>query len=172
MGVTVHFEGRVRDEEAFGRISKLAHDFANEKNWPIELIDEGEVTLHRVTDEKDWDYVGPAKGMVLQPHENSDPLRLEFDRDLYIQEYTKTQFAPVECHRAVVALLKLLEPHFEIFQVEGEGEYYETGSETQLQGHLDRCFEVMDEYLQNSEKYYGPVRLGTGRIIDIMEQER
>jgi len=171
MGVTIHFEGKIRDDEAYQEICKLAHVFAEEKNWPIELIDEQEVTLNRVKNEEDWNYVGPVKGLVMQPHENSDPLRLEFDKDLYVQEYIKTQFAPTECHIAITTLLRNLTPFFENLEVIDEAEYFETGNKAQLQHHLDRCFEMLDEYLENSEKYYGPVRLENGRIIDIMEQE-
>lgn len=126
MGVTVHFEGRLRGEEALAEVVALAETYAESRNWPISRIDEPEVMLRRVKDEEDWDYVGPVRGVVLNPHENADPFRLEFDKDLYVQEYTKTQFAPVECHKEIVALLRQLESYFESLTVEDEGEFYET----------------------------------------------
>jgi hypothetical protein len=59
------------------------------EGWPIQPIASGEVTLSRVRDEKDWDYIGPVNGIVIYLHEDCDPVRLEFDRDLYIQEFIK-----------------------------------------------------------------------------------
>ena len=125
----------------------------------------------RVRNEEEWNYVGPVKGLVMQPHENSDPLRLEFDKDLYIQEYVKTQFAPIECHIAIVTLLRKMAPFFENLQVVDEAEFYELNDQSRLQHHLDRCFEALNEHLQRSENSYGPVRLENGRIVDIMEQD-
>ena len=78
-------------------------------------------------DEQGWDYTGPTRGIVLYPHENSEPLRLEFDRDLIVQEFIKTQFAPAEIHVKIVGFLKKIAPHFEALTVEDEGEYWDTG---------------------------------------------
>ena len=44
-------------------------------------------TLTRVRDEQDWDYVGPVKGVVISTDEDCDHVRLEFDSDLYAQEF-------------------------------------------------------------------------------------
>ena len=170
MGVTIHFEGFAANSEAFDEICKKARNFANERGWEIEPIDEKEVTLQRVKDDVDWDYVGSVSGLSIYPHENSEPFRLEFDKEYFIQEYIKTQFAPVGIHKSIVQLLKQLQPHFKTLQVVDEAEYFESGSESVLQNHLDKCFELLDGYLQDAEKYYGPIRLENGRIVDVMER--
>src|SRR6267378_1716568 len=126
MGVTIHFEGKLKRPEAYQTV--LA-------------------TARRFREEKDWDYVGPVKGVVLYPHENSEPVRLEFDSELYIQEYTKTQFAQIEVHLLLVELLKKIEPYFEQLIVFDEG-----------------------EYLEQSDEYQGPVRLPSKRIVDVTEK--
>jgi len=69
---------------------------------------------------------GRVRGIVLYPHENSEPLRLEFDRDLIVQEFIKTQFAPAEIHVKIVGFPKEITPHFEALAVEDEGEYWDT----------------------------------------------
>ncbi len=170
MGVTIHFEGRLRSAEDLDVVIDIAREFAESKNWLSDPIDDPKATLQRVRDEEDWDYEGPVKGVALQPDLNSEPLRLEFDRDFFIQEYTKTQFAPIECHKDIVLLLKKIEPLFENLIVSDEGEYYETEDEVILRNHLDKCSAMLDEYLADPEKYYGPVRLQSGRIADLMEQ--
>ena len=99
MGVTIHFKGQLRDEDAYLRVIDAATSFATEQRWPSEPIKSEQIKLLRVTDdEQDWDYVGPVKGIALYPGEDCEPVRLAFDAELYVQEYTKTQFAGVTAH--------------------------------------------------------------------------
>ena len=170
MGVTIHFEGRLRNAEAYDAVVNTAKHFATDLGWEYEPIEENVTKLKRVKNEEDWDYEGPVKGLVLQPHQNSEPLRFEFDSDLYLQEYTKTQFAPLETHIAIVQLLKIIEPYFEKLEVFDEGEYFKTQDQSILKKHIDRCFEVLDEYLDQGDKYEGPVRLPSKRIVDVIEK--
>jgi hypothetical protein len=170
MGVTIHFEGRLRGPDAYLTVVTTARRFAQGHGWECDQIEEKVTKLKRVRNEEDWDYEGSVKGVVLQPHQNSEPMRLEFDSDLYIQEYTKTQFAPLETHIAIVELLNQIEPCFEKLEVFDEGEYFETGDRDILKKHIDRCFKMLDEYLAQGDKYEGPVRLSSKRIADIIEK--
>lgn len=86
---------------------------------------------------------------------------------MYLQEYTKTQFAPIEVHIALVSLLRQLAPHFASLAVLDEGEFYDTNDQSTLEGHINVCFEMMDKYLVQPDKYYGPIRLPNKRIVDI-----
>ncbi|MDH3669886.1 MAG: hypothetical protein OES46_01825 [Gammaproteobacteria bacterium] len=171
MSITIHFEGTLKDETAYEAVVSEASNLATEMSWPARPISEKKVTLLRVKGEKDWDYVGPVKGIEIRPHENSDPLRLVFDRQLYVQEYIKTQFAPVEIHVAVSDFLKRLEPYFESFNVTDEGEYYDTNNLKKLEDHIQWCYKALDQYLDQEDKYYGPVRSADGRIIDVLEKD-
>ena len=171
MGVTMHFDGRLKDEASFEAILAETRQFCEDHSWPYESINESHVKLSRVRDEKDWDYEGPVKGIVVQPHENSEPFRLEFDKDLYIQEYTKTQFSPIEIHVELIELLRRLQPHFEYLEVIDEGEFFETRDHETLAKHINRCFELLDEYLVQEDKYYGPIRLESKRIVDVMSRD-
>ena len=171
MGITIHFEGTLKDETAYEAVVSETSKLATEMSWPARSIGEEKVTLLRVKGEEDWDYVGPAKGIEIRPHENSDPLRLVFDKELYVQEYIKTQFAPVEIHVAVSNLLKRLEPYFERFEVTDEGEYYDTNDFEKLKDNIQWCYKGLDEYLGQEDKYYGPVRSADGRIIDVLEKD-
>ena len=168
MGVTVHFEGQVCDERAYARLIDIARSFAAKQGWHVTAIDEPAAKLSRVRGEKEWDYVGPTKGLHIEPHASSEPIRLEFDRDFYLQEFTKTQFAPPEVHRALIALLDELAPCFSKFEVVDEAEYYERRDEEVLLQHRERCFAVLDEHLANDKTLRGPVRLPSGRIADLV----
>ncbi len=171
MGITIHFEGRLKNEFAFEEVVSLASRFSEQRGWPCVGIDKEQVQLNRVRDEKDWDYQGPVKGLEIQPHENSEPFRLEFDKNFYIQEYTKTQFAPTEVHVQLIELLRQLQPYFEHLEIVDEGEYFETADVETLEKHMHRCFELLDEYLVQADKYYGPVRLESKRIVDVLSRD-
>ncbi len=169
MGVTIHFEGCLREVAAYENVIQAAKVFAAREGWSWQAINEARTKLERVRDEKDWDYVGPTRGMVLYPHQNSEPLRLEFDASGFVQEYIKTQFAPTSTHITVVELLKEIAPQFLNFTVEDEGEYWESGELETLDRHRDACFRALDEMLANDPHLRGPVRLSNGRIADLIE---
>ncbi len=170
MGVTIHFEGKLKDAKAYNSLMASSKEFASEMEWPFSEINEAEVTLKRVKDEEDWDYIGSVKGVEILPHEASDPFRLEFDRELYIQEYTKTQFSPIEIHVLLVDFLNRHKDLFENLEIIDEGEFFETNDIQVLEDHIEACNEQMEEYLSQPDKYYGPVKIESGRIIDLMEK--
>lgn len=170
MGVTIHIEGQLVDEAAFDSLKETTSKNADSLGWAIDDIDEAKTTLHRVVDESDVDYVGPTKGLLIQPHPDTEPLRLEFDKDLVIQEYVKTQFAPVAVHQQIVGLLREIRGFFRKLDVMDEGEFFELGDESILVRHFERFFEVHREYLEQSDKYHGPIRTKGGRILDLVER--
>lgn len=102
MGVTIHFEGRLRDRAAMADLLRFAQRFALERGWVTDEINEARVKLLRVDEnERDCEYLGPVSGLQLIPANDCEPIKLEFDSDLYVQEWTKTQFAGPEIHLAV-----------------------------------------------------------------------
>jgi hypothetical protein len=171
MGVTIHFEGRLRDENSYERIADIARNYAARHHWQINRIVEAEVTLQRVQNDEPWDYVGPSRGLILRPHENCDPFRLEFDRDLYVQEFVKTQFAPIEIHFRVIELLRQLAPEFEILKVEDEGEFWDTEDASILSHRIQECMDFLEDELKNRPGATGPVRMPDGRIVDYISPE-
>ncbi len=170
MGVTVHFEGKLSTSDAFDQIIENAKSFASEMEWEISEILEKSVSLKRVKDDEDWNYVGPVKGLEIFPCESCEPFRLEFDKNLYVQEFTKTQFAPIEVHVLLVDFLRKNSNLFEFIEITDEGEFLETNDVEVLKKHITSCNEQMQEYLASPDKYYGPVKLENGRIVDVMER--
>jgi hypothetical protein len=126
------------------------------------------VTLLRVRDEKDWDYTGPVKGVAVHLHEDCDPVRFEFDRDLYVQEFTKTQFAGAEYHLKVIDLLRTVQPLFQELKVDDEGEYWDTGDQAVLQDHLKTIDKIIEDELKKNPAARMKVREPDGKIIDLI----
>jgi hypothetical protein len=171
MGVTIHFEGKLRSEDSFNKVIDAAKQFALSNGLTFSIFEEQDKPLQRVKDEKDWDYQGPTKGIVIQPDLNSDPLNLEFDKDLFVQEYCKTQFADITVHILAIDILRQIAPSFENLKVEDEGQYWETSDINILQKHIDNCFIAIDEAKQENAHLQGPFRLANGRIVDLMKDE-
>jgi hypothetical protein len=169
MGVTIHFEGKLKSEDDFAALLNRVQEVAKAQTWLTEIFEHSEVTLSRVRGETDWDYKGPTKGIVLYIHEDCDPLRLEFDQDLYIQEFVKTQFAGVRSHIQLVMLLRDFQGFFVDLRVEDEGEYWETGDEAVLAEHIRRCDEVIADLASKNPSAQIKVRSPDGRLMDMIE---
>jgi len=141
--------------------------FAKESGWLTKAIFESNALLKRVVNEQNDDYVGPTRGVEVQPHPNSEPLRFEFDRGLFVQEYCKTQFAGATTHVRIVELLHRVMHHFENLLVEDEGEFWETHDETLLESHIEKVNGLIDEMILEHPGAKGPIRLPSGRIVDV-----
>jgi hypothetical protein len=171
LGVTIHFEGRLRDEAAFQRLVLQVEAFAEIKGWPAKRFQEPNVRLVRVIDGKDVDYVGPTLGIEVQPHPDSEGLRFEFDQSLFMQDFCKTQFAGLETHRDVVELLRELAPFFEVFGVFDDGELWETNDVHVLNQHLKTIDGLLADMKRQDPGGVGPIRLESGRIVDFIESD-
>jgi hypothetical protein len=90
VGVTIHFEGKVKGATAYSLLIDELREFAASHGWKCEELARSNTVLKRVRDEKPWDYSGPTFGVQLLPHLASGPLRFEFDEDYYVQEFVKT----------------------------------------------------------------------------------
>jgi hypothetical protein len=168
MGVTIHFEGQLASEQAYRELVELASSVAKSEGWRTELIASDEVTLLRVRDEKDWYYTGPVKGIAVFLHDDCDPVRFEFDKDLYVQEFTKTQFAGPEYHLKVIDLLRTVQPLFGELKVDDEGEFWDTGDRSILQDHFKTIEKMIAARLKENSSARVKVKEPDGKIIDIM----
>jgi len=169
MGVTIHFEGSLKSRQAFDELADIAIKFANERQFAVSTFHEDNKLLQRVRNEQDWDYQGPTDGILIHASEACDPINLEFDENLHLQEYCKTQFAGCEIHILICALLRLIEPFFANLQVYDEAEYWETGDRSILETHLEKVFEMIEEAKNENGKLDGPFRVN-GRIVDLIEK--
>ena len=136
MGVTIHFSGKLRSLEGMAAIRSIASKWA--KWWKCKVIDledpwkelicvrNGEVCI----------YESPVTGIALRPHPDAESLLLEFDSELYMQHFCKTQFAPVQTHVEVIGFLREIEPHLEQFTVMDEAGYWENANRDQLERQI------------------------------------
>ncbi|WPR70945.1 hypothetical protein SLW70_13535 [Flavobacterium sp. NG2] len=168
MGVTIHFEGKLKSDFEYEKIMLDAKAFAEANKMEHEFFTETEKLLLRHKDGEEWDYSGPTKGIRIQPHDNTDPLLLEFDENNYIQEYCKTQFADIAIHIKIVEFLKSVENYFDNLKVNDEGEYWQTADKGILQNRIDTCFYQIETLKQNDPTLDGPYKTEGDRIVDLL----
>jgi hypothetical protein len=168
MGVTIHFEGKLKSDFEYEKIMLDAKAFAEANQMEHAFFAEEEKLLLRHKEGEEWDYSGPTKGIRIQPHDNTDPLLLEFDENNYIQEYCKTQFAPIEIHIQLIEFLKSVEKYFDSLKVYDEGEYWQTGDAAILQHRIETCFYQIETLKQNDHTLDGPYKTKYDRIVDLL----
>ena len=116
MGLTIHYSGKLRNPDSLTELIKEAIDISESMHWPYELIDP----------EPDI----PVSGILVAP-EGSEPLWLTFHHEgfmcnpmlfEYVRKvegkdipadaeqwlFTKTQYAGVEAHIAMIKFLRYL----------------------------------------------------------------
>jgi hypothetical protein len=166
MGVTIHYEGIARSEEDLEAVLGLVRAEAARLGWPITELSADDGILIRVIEEAECDYRGRVRGVVVQPHPESDPLHFQFGDDRFMQDYCKTQFAGVATHVAVIGLLRRLAPHFAELTIFDEGTLWENDDIGSLQEHFDRFDRALADLIAEHPNARTNVRTPSGRIID------
>ncbi|MGC9352537.1 MAG: hypothetical protein ACP5D9_01800 [Mariniphaga sp.] len=152
MGITIHYQGKLNLPELADGFCEELEDIAKTMDWKYTVINDG-------PDEKPI----PLKGIIVSPHEKSEPLVFTFDpegnlrnafmlqffgedQDLTWYNHVKTQFAPTDVHIAIVKLLKYLQQKYiGNLKVTDEGGYWETGDANLLKKRMDFLNAKMDE---------------------------
>jgi len=153
MGLTIHYSGKLRNPEAIQPLIAETIDICQSLNWPFEVLPP--------------DPEVPVAGILVNP-EGSEPLWLTFQPDgtmcnpiLYsyvLKEegkgipaeaeqwlFTKTQYAGVETHMAMIRLIRYLnEKYFERFELHDESQYWETNDEEICRKTFEKYGLIMD----------------------------
>lgn len=123
MGLTIHYKGKLSAPQSVQALTEEVRDIAETLGWMYNIISDEQVA-----------------GIVTAP-ENCEPIWLTFLKDgtlvsLSYLEFnidgkgwvsTKTQFAGMDAHMAVVRLIRhLSKKYFQDFTMEDEGHYWET----------------------------------------------
>ena len=152
MGLTIHYSGKLRNPADIPVLIAEASDIGKSMHWDVEL-------LPHVDDI-------PLEGVLIAP-QGSEPLWLTFHEKgfmchpllfVHVREvegkdipedaeqwlFTKTQYAGVETHMAMIKFLRYLsEKYFERFELHDESEYWETNDESICRKNFDRYDRLM-----------------------------
>jgi len=177
VGITIHYRGYIKDQEARIKCIELIKGFGIKRQWPFQVLEEkNDVTLDRFFEDEngdlqEWIYQGPVDGVILNPHENCEALKFEFDDDLFFQGYVKTQFSPLEIHVEILQVFNLIRPYLKELVILDEGEYWETEDALLLAKNAENNLNSILNAIENDDSLEGPVWLSSGRIADIVRKE-
>ncbi len=154
MGLTIYYRGKLKETVKISQLLDEAIDICHEIGWRYDLI-------HRSN-------IMPAEG-ILFSLEKSEPVWLTFlpngkmynpthfmfsrnpeeiehvDEEEHKWNFTKTQYAGVEAHMAIIRVLKYLsEKYFEEFELRDESYYWETGDEVLCRKRFDEYNFIVD----------------------------
>jgi len=140
MGITISYRGKIDNTDDIDKLTDELTDISKELKWEYERIDDREQNV---------------KGIIIKPHQKSEPLSILFNKDselinwgeLSFHEansgekhfaFIKTQYAPLEIHIAVIKLLKYLKSRYiSNLEVFDEGDYWDTMDEKVLKDKMD-----------------------------------
>ena len=133
MGLSFHYNGKIKDMNLIPALVDEVQDVCKVLDWKWHLFDDADF-----------------RGICFSPRE-CEPVFLTFNNTVKLAspilwQYkiepittiaTKTQFAGIETHIAVIKLLKHLKArYFSEFDMSDEGEYWETDDEVLLKKKL------------------------------------
>ena len=167
-GVTVHYQGKAKDAAAVAKVLAAARSVASDHGWEVREASVASASAPRVVAGKERAYQGPLNGIVIYPHPMCEPIYIRFGTDLFMRDYVKTQFAGPDVHVEVVGLLRKLKPFLADLQVQDEGEYWETGDRAKLATQIATVNAMIESIRKSRPGAKGPVKIGDGRIVDLM----
>lgn len=168
-GVTIHYEGTAKSPDAVAEILSSVTTFAKKHSWSVEDASSKDGQLKRIIEEKDKDYKGRITGVVVRITDNCEPLHFQFDDNLFMQDYVKTQFAGAEVHVQIVELLESLRPYFTKINVVDEGDYWDSRDRMFLEGHIAKVNSIISDIKQKNPQAQGSLPMKSGRIADIVQ---
>jgi hypothetical protein len=163
MGLTIHYSGTLRNPDVLPALIQEAVDIADSMQWAHELIEPAPGI--------------PVSGVIVAP-EGSEPLWLTFHKDgflcnpvlfEYVLEkegkeipadaeqwlFTKTQYAGVEAHIALIHFIRhISQKYFERFELHDESRYWETKDEAlcrEIFGKYDQMMDMVGAALDEME---------------------
>jgi hypothetical protein len=147
MGITVYYSGRLISEQTREDLLCFANKFREEKKWPRETS---------------------PNGLILYPHPDCEPVELLFENEVFLDRFTKTQFAGIKTHIQLIEFLRLIKPFFSEFKVEDDGEYWETGMREMLIHNLEDIERRLADIQQSEPHAKIKVKLPSGKIVDVL----
>ncbi len=158
MGLSIHYSGYILDKEMLDPLIEEVTDICKTLNWSTHTFDDDEI-----------------KGVSFAP-EGSEGIYLTFNKDgrslspinilakdiydgklvpkemMFIAN-TKTQYAGVDAHIAIIKLLKYLsKKYFKDFTLSDEGYYWETSDEKILFEQFDRYNAAIETFSETLKK--------------------
>lgn len=145
MGLSIHYNGTLKDRSLLPQLGAEMKDICESMGWEYHYFESEEA------DELEGVYFAPeeceplfltfnAEGRLLSPiSQITRDMLVEhgLDPELIYTISTKTQYAGMDAHVAVIKLFRYIsEKYFSHFELHDEGNYWETGDVSVLKGQF------------------------------------
>jgi len=171
MGLTLHYQGKIKDIGQIAVLQQEVQDICETMNWKYRtdaiVFDLPPAVMQQIG-MAEYDKV-ILNGVNFCPHPKSESVNLYFNQQGKLANlltlnfadtntdpvaafscFTKTQFAGPEIHIAIVKLLKYLDKKYELsIHSEDEGEYWDTLDESRLNNNFERN-EVLQDMVMHA----------------------
>ena len=177
MGLTFHYSGRIKDTGQLSELITEVKDICISLNWEYNVWPDSFAGMEYPEYQINNFRMNNLRGISLTPEKCEtlfltflpdgklvSPTDFIFGKDLgsYSENrmiHTKTQFAGIEVHLALLKLMIYLnEKYFEKLEIEDEGNYWETRNEEILKKQFNKyehLFEVVAGALSSIDKIPG-----------------
>ena len=164
MGLSIHYQGKFKNAKLLPSMIEEVADIAKNNGWEY-FIFENEIPDAQFTETPDKDNlygicVSPPKCEMLsfsflsngkmcgveKLQINKELENIEDDEYLYFL-HTKTQYAGIEIHKKVILLFDYLNAnYFEEFELNDEGEFWETRDEVLLTKNFNNYTNLIESF--------------------------
>lgn len=181
MGLSIHYSGTILKADLIKPLTEEVVDICIDLEWKFHVIDDEE-TNGVVFSPKECEPISLTfnqEGRLLSPQniivkDIYDGITL--DRELIFTTSTKTQYAGIDAHIAVIKLLRhLSKKYMKDFTLEDEGLYWETNDEKVLEDQFhtyNSALDIISETLQNMPHVPGESLESLGDRIERILREK
>ena len=176
MGLSIHYSGYIFNKEMLDSLIDEVSEICKTLEWDSHVFEDDEI-----------------KGVSFAP-KGSEPVFLtfnqggrmlspvsiiakdiydgvKFDKELMFTTSTKTQFAGIDAHIAIIRLLKhISKKYLRDFSLTDEGLYWETGDEKILQQQFDNYSAAMDIFCKEHQDFPAISGESHESIVDRLEK--
>lgn len=150
MGLSIHYSGYISKKEMLDELIEEVTEICRELEWPSQIIHDSRIKGIFFAPEKsegvfltftlEGRLLSPTNILIEDYYDKLGP-----DRELKYITSTKTQFAGIDAHIAIIKLLKYISnKYLEDFLMNDEGNYWETGDEKVLAAQFEEYNAAMD----------------------------
>lgn len=150
MGLSIHYSGKIISIEMLDPLIEEVSDVAKTLGWSSHVFNDKEIKGVSFAPEKSEPVfltfniggrlLSPINIMCQDIYDG-----VELDKELIFTTSTKTQFAGLEAHVAIIDFLKhLSKKYLKDFRLVDEGDYWETGDKNLLRKQFSRYEVAMD----------------------------
>ena len=164
MGLSIHYSGYILQADFIKPLTEEVVDICKDLEWKFHVIEDEEICgvvfspkecePISLTFNQDGRLLSPQNILVKGIYDG-----IKLDKELIFTTSTKTQYAGMDVHIAVIKLLRYLsKKYMKNFVLEDEGLYWETNDEKVLKDQFERynsALEFFSEALQNMPDVQG-----------------